>query len=112
MKFDSPASIRGVAFLSLRTPGQEGADQWLYFPNYKKARRLSSHSRDEAFLDSDFSNGDINFEYEDAFDFKLTGEKRLGNQDVYVIEGKVKTEKTKFHRLRARDSLHQQEKQP
>lgn len=93
MKFHSPASIRGVAFLSLRDSSKDGADQWLYLPAYKKARRLSSHSRDESFLDSDFSNGDISFEYENAFNFKMAGEKTLDNQRVYMVEGLVKADK-------------------
>ncbi len=90
MRFKSPASLRGVAFLSLRRPGQTGADQWLYFPSYGKARRLSSHGRDEPFLDSDFTNGDISFDYEDAFDFSVTREATVAGQLVYVVEGTVK----------------------
>ena len=97
MKFKSPASIAGVAFLSLRSAHQSGADQWLYFPAYKKARRLSSHNRDESFLDSDFSNGDISFEYEDAFDIRLRTqtkvEENIDGRPVYVLEGIVKPSK-------------------
>jgi hypothetical protein len=93
MRFNSPSTIRGIAFLSLRSSGQTGADQWLYIPAYKKARRLSSHGRDESFLDSDFTNGDISFEYEDAFTFKVAGEKRLANQEVYLVEGTIKPAK-------------------
>jgi hypothetical protein len=89
LKFGSPASIRGVAFLSLQSAGHDGADQWLYFPSYRKARRLSSHNRDDSFLDSDFSNGDISFEYEASFLWAITGEKKIENQDCYVVEGKI-----------------------
>lgn len=88
MRFSSPADIRGVSFLSLASG--EGADQWLYLPAYKKARRLSSHGREESFLDSDFSNGDISFAYQNAFDFKTTGQKTVDGLDVYVVEGRVK----------------------
>lgn len=93
LKFTSPATLRGVAFLSLKSPTHDGADQWLYFPSYHKARRLSSHNRDDAFLDSDFSNGDISFEYEGAFQWTVIGSKMIDNQDTYVIEGKVKASK-------------------
>jgi hypothetical protein len=93
MRFISPAQISGVAFLSVRENTSATADQWLYFPAYRKARRLSSHSRDEAFLDSDFSNGDISFEYEDSFDYTVTGESKLGQQSVYIVEGIAKAAK-------------------
>jgi hypothetical protein len=93
MRFKSPANLRGVAFLSVRAQDQHGDEQWLYFPAYRKARRLSSHNRDESFLDSDFTNGDISFEYEDAFDFKVIGEKTILQQDVYVVEGKIRPAK-------------------
>lgn len=90
IKFNEPSTIRGVAFLSLRGKGQGTSDQWIYFPAYKKARRLSSQNRDESFLDSDFTNGDITFDYEDAFDFKVTGSEKVQGRDTYKVEGKIK----------------------
>jgi hypothetical protein len=90
LRFNSPATIRGVAFLSLRNGGQSNSDQWVYFPAYKKARRLSSSGRDEAFLDSDFTNGDISFDYENAFDFTVAGSAKVEGQDTYRVEGKIK----------------------
>lgn len=89
MRFTAPADMRGTAFLSIRDSGAEGAaDQWLFFPAYHKARRLSAHNRDEPFLDSDFSNGDVSFEYERGFDFQVTGSRIWEGQDVYVLEGR------------------------
>ena len=40
-------------------------------------------------MDSDFSNGDISFEYEGAFHWAVTGEKKVSGQNTYVIEGQV-----------------------
>ena len=89
MRFTAPAEMRGTAFLSIRDSGEAGADQWLYFPAYRKARRLSARNRDEPFLDSDFSNGDVSFEYERDFNFKVIGTQVWAGQDVYVLEGRV-----------------------
>lgn len=89
MRFQEPVAMRGVGFLSLRE-NSSVSDQWLYFPAYRKARRLSSRSRDEAFLDSDFNNGDISFDHERSFEFRVTGTKSWLGQEVYVLEGKSK----------------------
>ncbi len=87
MKFTSPSKIKGTAFLSLKESSDKNSDQWIYFPAYNKARRLSSRGKDDAFLDSDFSNGDISFEYHQNFKFKVNGEGKLGKVPVYVVEG-------------------------
>lgn len=86
MRFNLPKEMRGVSFLSHRKSGG-GADQWLYFPVHKKPRRLSSHSRDEAFLDSEFTTGDISFEYEKCFEFKTKALTKLEGEPVYELEG-------------------------
>jgi hypothetical protein len=90
MRFTSPAAIRGTAFLSIREADQNRADQWLYFPAYKKARRLSARNPEEPFLDSDFNNGDISFDHEKTFHFTVKGIKKINGVDVYVVEGKLK----------------------
>lgn len=95
MRFSAPASIRGTAFLSLRKADQNTASQWLYFPSYGKARRLSAHQSNEPFLDSDFNNGDISFEHEKAFNFKIQGSKTFNGDDVYILEGTLKDSKNK-----------------
>jgi hypothetical protein len=87
MRFTTPAKIKGTAFLSLKKSPTENSDQWIYFPAYKKARRLSSRKKTDAFLDSDFNNGDISFEYHLGYTFKVLREDKLGDKAVYVVEG-------------------------
>ena len=87
MRFHSPAKIRGTAFLSLKKSQSLSSDQWIYFPAYKKARRLSSRRKSDQFLDSDFSNGDISFEYHQGYEFKVLKDAELDGKKVYVLEG-------------------------
>jgi hypothetical protein len=87
LRFTSPAKIKGTSFLSLKKTQDESSDQWIYFPAYKKARRLSSRKKEDPFLDSDFSNGDISFEYHRGYTFKVIREGVLGGKAVYVLEG-------------------------
>lgn len=97
MRFNFPISIRGTAFLSLKKTQSNSSDQWIYFPAYKKARRLSSRKKNDRFLDSDFSNGDISFEYHSGYKFKVIKDSVLEKQEVYVIEGTSPlTEKTLY----------------
>ena len=87
MKFSSPAMIKGTAFLSIKKEGLKNSDQWIYFPAYNKARRLSSRKKDDSFLDSDFSNGDISFEYHEGFKFNVLKETKINDQIFYILEG-------------------------
>lgn len=87
MRFTMPVKIKGTAFLSLKKSQDDASDQWIYFPAYKKARRLSSRKKEDPFLDSDFSNGDISFEYHKGYTFKVLKEGKLGPKAVYVLEG-------------------------
>ena len=87
MRFTTPAKIKGTSFLSLKKDQNASSDQWIYFPAYKKARRLSSRKKEDPFLDSDFSNGDISFEYHQGYSFKVIKEGKLGPKAVYVLEG-------------------------
>ncbi|MCE3012800.1 MAG: outer membrane lipoprotein-sorting protein [Proteobacteria bacterium] len=87
MRFTSPAKIKGTSFLSLKKTQADSSDQWIYFPAYKKARRLSSRKKEDPFLDSDFSNGDISFEYHRGYTFKVIKEVTIGGKPVYVLEG-------------------------
>jgi Outer membrane lipoprotein-sorting protein len=87
LSFTSPAKIRGTALLSLKKNATGPSDQWIYFPSYKKARRLSSRKSEDSFLDSDFSNGDISFQYQQGYTFKFLKEDTLADKKVFVLEG-------------------------
>lgn len=92
MRFTSPPKIKGTAFLSLKESNDSLSDQWIFFPAYNKARRLSSRKKSDAFLDSDFSNGDISFEYHEGFKFRVLREDVLNKEPVYVLEGTTTSE--------------------
>lgn len=94
MKFLTPKSIKGTSFLSLKKNGRNSR-QWIYFPAYKKARRLSSHSSNESFLDSDFSNSDISFEYENSYTYHTKGLIKYNGTDTYIVEGLRKSTENK-----------------
>ncbi|MBT7895431.1 MAG: outer membrane lipoprotein-sorting protein [Flavobacteriales bacterium] len=69
MFFTSPADVKNTSFMNW-SYSEEGKsdDQWLYLPALKKVKRISSSSKDNEFMGSDFT-------YEDM-------EKRNPNRDV------------------------------
>lgn len=56
--FLAPAEIKGTAFLSWQNPGKP-ADQWLYLPELKRTRQITSSLRDQSFVGTDFTPHDL-----------------------------------------------------
>ncbi len=54
MKFLSPAEVRNVGFLSLKSD-----QMYLYLPEFHRVRRIASHTKRENFMGSDFSYEDL-----------------------------------------------------
>ena len=81
-KFLSPASQKGIAFLSL-----PGDIMYLYLPAFKKVRRIASHVKNGKFAGTDFT-------YEDMEATKLSEKyvpELLKNEDnCYVLQLKPK----------------------
>jgi len=56
--FEAPPEIRGTAFLQFQY-GDRDADQWLYLPELRRVRKITSSVRDESFMGTDFSFRDM-----------------------------------------------------
>ncbi len=88
--FLSPANIRGTGFLTFDYGDSTRADdQWLYLPNTRKARRISSGDRGDFFVGTDFTYEDIKKETKvstEDFVFKLLGTDLLNGHRCFKIE--------------------------
>jgi len=58
VRFDEPADVEGVQFLTVQNAGVED-DQWLYMPAAGMLNRISGSSRRGSFMGSDFSFEDL-----------------------------------------------------
>ncbi len=60
MFFESPADVRNTSFMnwSYTTVGEDD-DQWIYLPALKKVKRISSDSKGDYFMGSDFTYDDL-----------------------------------------------------
>ncbi len=92
--FDSPADIRGTAYLNLDWDDPErDDDSWLYLPTLQRVKRIASSDKSDAFLGSDFSYADINGFEIAWFDYSFVAQSELvDGADTWVIEATPKPE--------------------
>jgi len=86
--FESPADIRGTAYLNFDwNENQRDDDSWLYLPALQRVKRLATSDTSDSFLGSDFTYADINgFEVE-WYDYNFINESEMiDGEDCWVIE--------------------------
>ena len=54
----APPEVRGVAFLQVERAGRD-TEQWLYLPEFRRTRQISTRLRDESFVGTDLSYRDL-----------------------------------------------------
>ena len=88
MYFHSPADVRGVGFLMEIYP--EVADkvdnQWMYFPAFRKIRRISANDKRGSFMGSTFSYADMDKIRVTDYQSTLIGEEMLFERPTWIIE--------------------------
>ena len=92
--FESPADIRGTAYLNFDwNDSLRDDDSWLYLPALQRVKRLASSDTSDSFLGSDFTYADINGFEIDWYDYSFVNESEMiGGEDCWVIEMIAKSE--------------------
>lgn len=87
MFFLSPADVRNTSFMNW-SYDEEGKDddQWIYLPALKKVKRISSDSKSDYFMGSDFTYDDLGDRHPSEDTHKLLREEKLNGEDCYVVE--------------------------
>lgn len=87
MFFKAPADVKNTSFLnfSYDEAGKDD-DQWLYLPALKKVKRISSSSKDNNFMGSDFTYEDMENKDPKDFNHTLVKEETINGQECYVLE--------------------------
>lgn len=85
LRFTGPEEIRGVALLSINSPG--AADrQWLYTPAIDRVRSISPRERSEKFAGSDFTYEDVAGRVLDDFTYQMISDtETIENHKTYKI---------------------------
>ena len=87
MFFIKPADVRNTSFMnwSYDDPNKDD-DQWIYLPALKKVKRISSDSKSDYFMGSDFTYDDLGDRKPDDDTHKILREEKLNGEDCYVVE--------------------------
>jgi len=84
----APADARNTAFMkvSFMQDRHKEAEQWLYMPSIRSLRAISRRDKNEAFLGSDLTYGDMDYRHVDDDRHSLLETRVLGRDVSYLIE--------------------------
>ncbi len=92
MFFLSPADVKNTSFMNWIYDSDKADDQWIYLPALKKVKRISSDSKSDYFMGSDFTYDDLGDRKLDADIHKLLREETIDGKECYVVESVSKDE--------------------
>ncbi|MEE9430793.1 MAG: outer membrane lipoprotein-sorting protein [Melioribacteraceae bacterium] len=93
MFFVKPADIKNTSFMTWSFDEEGKADdQWIYLPALKKTKRISSDSKSDYFMGSDFTYDDLGDRQPSQDTHTILREEKLNDEDCYVIESTPKDE--------------------
>ena len=92
MFFLSPADVKNTSFMNWSYDSDKADDQWIYLPALKKVKRISSDSKSDYFMGSDFTYDDLGDRKLDADVHKLLRTEKVDGIDCYVVESVSKDE--------------------
>jgi len=92
MFFLSPADVKNTSFMNWTYDCDKSDDQWIYLPALKKVKRISSDSKSDYFMGSDFTYDDLGDRKLDADTHKLLREETIDGKECYVVESVSKDE--------------------
>ena len=92
MFFQSPADVKNTSFMNWSYDSDKNDDQWIYLPALKKTKRISSDSKSDYFMGSDFTYDDLGDRKLEADTHKLLREETIDGKDCYVVESVSKDE--------------------
>ena len=92
MFFLSPADVKNTSFMSWTYDSDQSDDQWIYLPALKKTKRISSDSKSDYFMGSDFTYDDLGDRKLEDDIHKLLRDETLDGKECYVVESVSKDE--------------------
>ena len=92
MFFQSPADVKNTSFMSWSYDSDKSDDQWIYLPALKKTKRISSDSKSDYFMGSDFTYDDLGDRKLEADTHNLLKEETIDGNECYVVESISKDE--------------------
>ncbi len=87
MFFIAPADIKNTTFMNWSYDNvNKSDDQWIYLPALKKIKRISSDSKSDYFMGSDFTYDDLGDRHPAQDTHTILEEETINGVNCYVIE--------------------------
>lgn len=83
--FDSPADVKGTAFLTY-SHAIEPDEQWLYLPALKRVKRINSKNKSGPFMGSEFAYEDLASQEVEKYSYKYLRDEVVNGVDCFVVE--------------------------
>jgi outer membrane lipoprotein-sorting protein len=95
--FDIPPDVKGTALLNF-THALVPDDQWLYLPDVKRVKRISSSNKSGPFLGSEFAFEDLTSFEVPKYSYKYLKDEAVEGVDCFVVEAIPKYEDSGYTR--------------
>ncbi len=83
--FRQPLDVKGTALLTF-THKRKADDQWLYLPELKRVKRISSRNKSGPFMGSEFAYEDFSSQEIEKYTYQYLKDEVVDGQDCYLIE--------------------------
>jgi outer membrane lipoprotein-sorting protein len=99
MYFLSPADVKNTSFMTWSyDDASKSDDQWIYLPALKKVKRISSDSKGDYFMGSDFTYDDLGDRHPLDDTHTILREEVINEKETIVIESVPKDEEYMYAR--------------
>lgn len=98
MYFISPADVKNTSFMNWSYDSDKNDDQWIYLPAIRKIKRISSDSKSDYFMGSDFTYDDLGDRKVDQDNHTILKEETIDGNNYYVIQSIPKDDEYMYSR--------------
>jgi outer membrane lipoprotein-sorting protein len=98
MVFEKPADVQGTALLT-HAHIDRANDQWLYLPEMRRVKRITSDSRNSSFMGSEFTYDDMTFNDLNKYTYKFLKEEKCSLGTCFVVEQTPKDKGSSYSKL-------------
>ncbi len=86
MFFTAPADVRDTSFMTWSWDDGRDDDQWIYLPALRRVKRISSDSKNDSFMGSDFTYDDLGERHPSEDRHTIIREETVDGKAAYVVE--------------------------
>ncbi len=86
-RFLLPASVAGVAVLTIEGLGDDADDISIWLPKLKRVRKVATSQRGQSFMDTDFNFADLGGTGAEEENVERLADEKVDGRDAYVLRG-------------------------